>query len=366
VKDRPEDPFALKAEIRLAYPHQVGEGEPLAAPSRARKASDLVRNGVDYLLDHQRPDGSFPVAARISEYCRPGVTVLGAHALLLWSDRLDAKRKRRVKAALARADEWLSKNVQAADDHTLNTFAAAYFADYLLEKLDRKLATKKEARAAVDKLVAGVCRNGAWAYDRRFGENWKGGFGGWPVTTKGRTHSCNTGPALTALARAKKAGLEVPTTVIERGVEALRSMRVRTGVYTYTWPEPRNFEREDASIARAPVCELALYRLGAAKKADLRKTLDLFMEHRGGLAKSVKLTSGWVPPNNFSSYFYFFAYYHAAVALADLDAKADLAKIREDILKAVEPDGAWVDYESIGKSYGTAMALLVLRISGVE
>ena len=32
----------------------------------------------------------------------------------------------------------------------------------------------------------------------------------------------------------------------------------------------------------------------------------------------------------------------------------------------VEPDGAWVDDEVIGKCYGTAMALMVLKQSGLE
>jgi len=366
VRDHPGDPFALKAEIRLAYPRRVVEGETLAAPHLPGKTKDLVRGAVDYLLDHQRPDGSFPVASAVSEYCRPGVTVLAAHALLLWSDDLDAQRKRRAKAALDRADRWLDEHVGAADARILNSFAAAYYVDYLLERHERKQVAKKKVVAAIDTLVAGVCASGAWAYDRRFGESWKGGVGGWPKTTKGRMHSCNTGPALAALARARKAGLPVDANVIERGTMALRDMRVRTGVYTYTWPEPRNFESEDASIARAPVCELALFRLDMTPRAELRKTLDLFMKHRAGLLKPVKLTPGWIPPHGYSGYFYFFAYYHAAVALADLKAEADLAKLREDLLAVVEPDGTWVDYPAIGKCYGTAMALMVLKITGLR
>ncbi len=92
-------------------------------------------------------------------------------------------------------------------------------------------------------------------------------------------------------------------------------------------------------------------------------TLDLFMKHRPGLLKSVKLTPGWIPPHGYSSYFYFFAYYHAAVALDALAALDDLEKLRDDLLATVEPDGTWVDYEAIGKCYGTAMALMVLHLA---
>jgi hypothetical protein len=37
--------------------------------------------------------------------------------------------------------------------------------------------------------------------------------------------------------------------------------------------------------------------------------------------------------------------------------------LRDDLLRVVEADGTWVDYESIGKSYGTAMALHVLFLA---
>jgi hypothetical protein len=141
-------------------------------------------------------------------------------------------------------------------------------------------------------------------------------------------------------------------------------MRVGTGVYTYTWPSPRNFERRDFSVARAPACEHALWLHGRSDAAKVRETLDAFMEHRGDLRKAARLSSSWLLPHCYSAYFCHFAYHHAAEALFDLGgaaSKRDLALLREDLLADVEPDGSWVDDATIGKPYGTAAALLVLR-----
>jgi hypothetical protein len=75
----------------------------------------------------------------------------------------------------------------------------------------------------------------------------------------------------------------------------------------------------------------------------------------------VKLTGSWTPPSCSSAYFYFFAYHHAAEALDALGDGKSRKTLREDLLKCVEADGTWVDYEPNGKPYATAMALLILK-----
>jgi len=37
--------------------------------------------------------------------------------------------------------------------------------------------------------------------------------------------------------------------------------------------------------------------------------------------------------------------------------------LRDDVLKVGEADGTWVDFEEIGKPYGTAMALHILDLA---
>jgi hypothetical protein len=177
----------------------------------------------------------------------------------------------------------------------------------------------------------------------------------------------NTALALLALTDARAAGFDVPDDALAAGGKALRAMKAGPARWTYTWPEPRNFESEDASIARAPLCEQALVGLGVGSEEDLRKALDLFMEHRRGLRDAAKLSESWLPPHAYSDYFYFFATYHAAralTALGDARAKRDLQTLRGDLRRIVEPDGTWIDDPAIGKAYGTAMALLVFDLAG--
>jgi len=41
-----------------------------------------------------------------------------------------------------------------------------------------------------------------------------------------------------------------------------------------------------------------------------------------------------------------------------------LTEIRNDLLKTNEVDGTWVDTHLFGKPYGTAMALMILKMAG--
>lgn len=361
-----DDPWTLKAGLRLAWPERVGAHEPLVDPEANLPVqggdSAVVARAVDVLLRGQRTDGSWPVADPNGAEFASGVSVLAAHALLAWLDALDAPQRERADAALRRADAWLDDHVAKTGGDELNSFTAAYYLDYVLDRLAKKRARRSDVDTAVRQLSAGALPSGAWSYSVRFGRNWRGNE---------RTHSVNTGLAVLALARAKGAGFAVDAKVWTRGVEALASMRKGAAAYTYMWPGQPSFQTDDASIARAPLCDLALLRAGSKPKPDLRRSLDTFMRLRPELRATGRTsTSYWLPPHAFTSYFIHFGYYHAAGALAELggDAgKRDLALLRDDLLGAVEPDGAWVDDLNLGKSYGTAAALLTLRIaSGAE
>ena len=143
-------------------------------------------------------------------------------------------------------------------------------------------------------------------------------------------------------------------------------MRERPGVYTYIYPGPKNFERPDSSAARGAVCEHALALFGAAPERDIDAAVELFMDFRADLRSPVKVWgTTWLPPRAYTSYFYFFAYDHTARAIAHRKEHAaeQLAQLRDDILRVVELDGTWLDFEPIGKPYGTAMALHILYLA---
>ena len=360
-----DDPWVAKAAMRLAWPVAVGVQENLVDPETGAygkcDASSSVLRAVDFLLREQMADGSWPVANPLGEDFRAGISVLAAHALLTWSEDLDAARKDRATAALRRADGWLDAHVAKAPADSLNSFAAAYYVDYELDRLARKAATKEDVATALRQLAGGVCPSGAWSYSLQFGRSWRGNE---------RTHSVNTALAVEAIQRAKAAGVDVDEKTLAGGVAALVAMRKGPAGYTYMYPGKPNFESDDASIARAPLCDMALLHVGKATKDDLRKSLEVFMKYRLELRATGKTsTPFWLPPHAYTSYFFHFAYYHAAeafAALGDASSKKDLATLRDDLLGWAEPDGAWVDDLLLGKPYGTAATLLTLRVTGVR
>ncbi len=369
--------WALKAAARTTWPDRVGPAETLrsipdlppelASTERAVAADRtkvLVRRALNYLLDYQAPDGSWP--CEVDQY-RSSVTALVTKALDAWSRDVQGTLRNRTEAAVGRGTDWIETWLSSRDPKTASHFGGAYVLDYLLARFSRHQtpALKKTAQKAVDFLLAGQCPNGAWSYSHRFAVTWKGGFGGWPRTTRGRTHSMNTGPALLNLARARDLGFKVDARALKRAVAVLKKMRTDPGVYTYTYPDPISFRKPDQSIARGPACEQALYRCKAVGKKELHQTVRTFMKYRDALRIPVKINKSWGNPHAFSSYFYFYAYYHAGLAIQDLGKNAStplLQELREDILRVPELDSTWVDYHQGGKPYGTAMALLVLRM----
>jgi tetratricopeptide (TPR) repeat protein len=373
VARHPGTPAAARSKARLTWTGFVAMFENLtpAGPASAGRTEadftgrqdELVRRALEYLLAQQRSDGGW--SSGHMEIWRSAVTALVARSLHLWGRRLDDDLGRRCVGAAEKATRHLDAVVAKVRPDTMDTFGATYLLDYFLDLEATDAKVLGGTAAAVKLLVAAQCRHGGWSYNLRFAEDWNGGIGSWPITDQGREHSMNTGPALLALARAKARGQDVPAGVLTRGSQALLAMRDRPGVFTYLHPVPRSFNTPDQSIGRACSCEHPLMLLGATKKGDVGTAIELFLKYRDDLRTPVKLTEAWVGPRRASSYFYFFAYDHAARAIIDhgADVPQRLATLRDDVLRVAEADGTWVDFETIGKPYGTAMALHVLYLA---
>jgi hypothetical protein len=352
-----DSPWWLKCQARLQWSYALATGECLKAPAwkPPMRSTEVALKRTDaavrYLIESQQPDGSWETADRVAMY-HAAVTALCARALLPHAEAREAVEK---------ATAWLRKYAQGKDPADANAWSADYTLDFFLDRFEADQSFQKDAQKAVELVSGGQGPKGAWSYSKNWGANWKGGFASWPKTEKGRYHSMNTGPSLVSLARAKKLGLPVDAKVLRRGAEALMRMRDEPGVFTYTWPEPRNFNRPDASIARAPACEQALFMLEATKKKDLKTTMGYFLKYREDLRKPAKLTAGWTAPRGYSGYFFHFAYFHAAEAFRLLGDKRALKSLQKDLLAVAEADGTWTDWQNGGKPYATAMALLVLR-----
>lgn len=370
-------PWSVKATARLVWPSRMADFESLGLFStktvpggtetvvkQKKRLRELALHAAEQLLARQRRDGTWRHTS--ADQYHAAITSLAGRALLAWRPRLTPALQERVTAALDRADRWLLRYLSRQDPNLADSFGAAYMLEYLVARSAESQDVKAQVPDAIRFLIGGQCSGGAWSYSRRFGENWKGGFGGWPVTDKGRFHSMNTGLSLWALSEARQAGYRVPKKALDEGVSALKAMATGDSAYTYTWPEPICFEKKDQSISKAPLCKHALFSLDSATRKELESAVDEFMKNRRNLRTVVKLTTAHSGPHGSSSYFYFFAYYHGARAVVRAGGpkvQRRLKALRDDLLGVVEADGTWVDYEELGKSYGTAMALLVMDMA---
>jgi len=351
-----DSPWHMKCRARLSDPARMAMFEVLTevpgdigSTERVRKA-DVVRAALAWLAGQQQADGSW-VTGMGPDAWQGAVTALAAHALLVHGSG---------DAEVERATDWLRKWMKETPAAKANTWSAGYTLDFFVERFRRDPKFKADAQRAVEYAEGGQCTIGAWSYSREWGERTTT-IRGWPPMPKGRYHSMNTGPSMVSLLLAREAGLKVSDDVLKKGGDALMDMREQAGIYTYTWPHPRNWNKKAAnSIGRAPACEHALFKLGRVKKSDLEKTLGYFMNHRANLRRSVKVTAGWTMPSAASAYFFHFAYWHAAIGLKELGDEAALNKLRKDLLQCVEADNTWVDWPPYGKHYATAMALLLL------
>jgi hypothetical protein len=352
-EDTRASPWALKARARRVLPDVVEGFEVLTPTTRASTSAARIRAAVDELCRRQLPDGSFPMGTTPYGPHRLGVTVLATHALALHGRTVAEERAR----------QWIVAQLATIAPTSLDSFAAAYWLDYVVARATRDQSTSSAVPAAIDLLIAGQLANGAWSYNKDFGDDWQGGFGGWPVTEKGRAHSMNTAQALDSLLRARAAGHAVDEGALERGRDALLAMRVAPARFTYTWPVPQCFEALDANIARAPLAEAVLRRFEANEPEDLVLALSTFEAGLGHLRAPGKLTDSWLPPHGVSAYFRAYAWHHAALAAGvqgGTTSKKLQKRIREEILAACEPDGTWLDSFTFGKAHGTAAALLAL------
>ena len=367
----PKDgPWQPKVQAWQQWPARMRQFERHTAPEFADRvregtteaagidADEATKAALKQLVALQRPNGSWGTASGYATQ-DPAVSALAALALHVTPAA--------PTPALARARGHLRAVAAQADATTFNAWSGAYLVDLLVQSGGLSSGpSRAAAERAVQLLVEGQLDNGAWSYDLRFGKNWRGGFGGWPVTDLGRAHSMNTGPALVALLEAQRAGIPIDAEVLARGAKALLAMRDEPAVFTYTWPGKRNFNTLDQSIGRACACEHALLLLGKNKPEDVDRAIEAFLKHRGDLWRVAKVTAGWSPPRAVSSYFCLFAYYHAARAIharGGPNQAARLALLRNDVLEHIEMDGTWLDYEGVGKAYGTAMGLLLLHLT---
>ena len=111
-----------------------------------------------------------------------------------------------------------------------------------------------------------------------------------------------------------------------------------------------------------PFLEYVLTFSGQAKPEGVKAALVTSLRHQPLLERIRKYDDHADAFRNGGFFFWYDQYGRALAAKAVGDAGA-LEKQREIVLATSEIDGCWVDSHELGRVYGTAMALLTLKLT---
>jgi hypothetical protein len=312
-------------------------------------ADQIAAGGVRFLLAMQRDDGGFKdsryaywPSPRITPNAWIAITALAATALHEHRD-LDPDR---IDAAVARAETYLFDPAHLNRGDNEDVYADTYRLLYLSR---RHGSADPAARARlVERMNAIVADSQArQAENGFFAHEYQNAF-------------C-TAAMLWGLRLAEGAGATVPPEMYSRGVAALVSARAENGAFAYGGTAKRRTSSIKDASTRMPLCEGMLLELGHSDPARLRAAFDAYWQHIDRIER--------VRRNDFHSdgelggFFFFHALFHTSEMnrlLPDELRTEGEARILALLRRIPELDGSFVDSHEIGKSYGTAMALLTL------
>lgn len=360
--------------------------EPLSpesmTPERVRAA---IREGVNFLLRSQNPDGSWggawdslttwsgwtwtnPESHRSWRVATSGLCCLAllevADSDEAWSalDRgLDYLTR---NAHLKRPSEWDTMDCWG-HIYGLQALAAAY-GHQRYARSPRRDALRAAVEANLAELALSQSLSGGWGYlefapPRTARPQWATSF--------------TTAAGIIALIEAKQQGFQVDAGMLNRAVRAVRRCRLPNGAYTYAvqaLTHPRRIgsvDRLSGSLARIQVCNLALLLAGDDVPLERLRTgvSDFFREHRF-LDISVLRPIPHEAYYQNSGYFYLFGHYYAALVIERLppeDRRTVWPRLRYEVVKYQGQDGAIWDYDhhAYDKPYGTAYGLMALARS---
>jgi hypothetical protein len=357
---------------------------PITAPEPA-KIDAAVSRGVQFLLDDQRPDGSWgsPEQTKgLNIYAPPpgahdafrtGVTGLALMALVEAEPHVPAEQRDAVARAIGRGEEWLIEHLprlkRATPDAIYNTWGHAYAISALV-RLHNRAAGDADKQATLKKLAfnqADMLRRysfvgGGWSYyDSLVGTQ---------IPSDASFSFC-TATVLIALHEAKSIGVEFPEPLIDKAITSI--VRQQKPDFSYAYGEylrmipmhPVN--RPGGSLGRSQVCNLALRLYGNEQITDevLETWLDRLFARNGWLSIGRKRPIPHESHFAVAGYFYYYGHMYAAMCIDELPA-ADRPYFQDHLahilLPLQERDGSWWDYPfyNYHQQYGTSMAILSL------
>ena len=358
-----------------------GTGVKLARSAEPGDIDTALRRGAQFLVGYQNKDGSWGTARRtkgLNIYApvpgahhsfRVAVTALCVMALIE-ADPADPA----AVGALDRGETYLLAELpkvrRDAARCLYNIWTHAYGIRALVRILARRPDDEKrcaEIRRQIAQQVDFLKRfesiNGGWGYYDRKAKTQR---------TTAYSMSFTTATALIALHEARSAGIDVPSQLVTRAIDALKRQRKPDMTYLYSAPfmyyPGRSINRPGGSLGRSQACNLALRLWGDRRITDtvLSEWLTRLSDRNGWLSRARKMPVPHESWYNVSGYFFYYGHFYAAGCIEALPAagrpghRQALARI---VLALQEKDGSWWDYPlyDYHQGYGTAMAMLALK-----
>jgi tetratricopeptide (TPR) repeat protein len=315
-------------------------------PQKKEDAPGIARRAVEWLLRHQRSNGSWPDSRYVfgqGPIILPNVwmavTALCSAALLDWRE-LDPER---IDRALERSTKFILDEANINRGKYETDYADCYRLAYLAKRAtafpDEKEKMIEAMNDIVEKLVKLQKRSGFWWHEYE--------------------NAFTTGAVLHCLALAEKAGADVPGTNVARGVRALKKCRAPDGSYPYA---TRGRSSLKNASGRMTVCELGLYLHEEGSLANIERGLKTFFEYHPKLDRVRK--SDYHADQELAGFFYFHTVWPATEAVLlfkEKQRKKYGGRLLEILVKIPEIDGSFACDHEVGKSYSTGMALLSLK-----
>lgn len=331
-----------------------------AAPQGVYSESELWKRGVEFLLTMQNDKGAFDD----SDYDFGGtdslpnvhsaITSIAAMALLEAHDRPElAELKPRIENAIEKAAAYVTDESNLNLNDKDEIFWAYLYRLRLFNRLQARWRSGTDEIERSLKLLASVQAAGGDFYHEY-------------------SNPFVTASALWAMKESESLGVRVDASTVEAGIAALEKCRFANGGWTYNSPRKggsagetnANKARTISSAGRTPLCEGALVVWDRAEKEALTKSIEAAFAMHESMDVARKYD------DHTSSYGYggFFFWYcmetrtDAILKVTDSNVRKTMAAKQRDIIMAIpEIDGCFVDSHEIGRSYGTAMALLCLK-----
>jgi tetratricopeptide (TPR) repeat protein len=378
VATAPDSPYAAQAAANLLVsrdttplgPAVHAFEDPLWPPAevfaspRANTAiertpeavDDAVKRAIAFLLRRQHDNGGFQ-DSRYAYWSTPRIlpnTWVAITAVVLaglndWRD-VDPEA---IDKAVERGEKYLFNPKFMAPGQNEECYADAFKLFYLKRRLARLAPDSKDATKAREHLnetakglVGQQSETGFFAHE-------------YP-------NPFTTAAVLVSLKQAQDHGAAVPASVFELGAKGLKSVRGNRGSFAYGEGRPSAKDNDESlknAMARMPICERAL--LLAAETQDTA-ALEAALDHFWNLFPRFERvrTCDFHTDGELAGFFFWHGVFFTSEAIKALPPEKRAVhqkRLVEQVMKIGEMDGSFVDSHEIGKSYGSGMALMVLR-----